>query len=277
MARPSPREILARPFRASPGAADRLLGLLAAIPPTAEAASDQPGDDARRIARRAAAKAAASAGALALPPGPLGWLTIAPELYAVWKIQAQLVADIAGVHGRHGQLDREQMLHCLFSHTAAKPLQDLVIRVGQRFVVRRAPLPTLYAIVNEIAIRVAQRSAGRSVYRWVPALGALGVAGYVYADTGRVAEAAIALCSTEVIISGDGDAAVPAAKTSRRTPATSRRPKVSSADRPAADTGPRRATRAATSAAPKPASGKTGSVAAPAKTGRKRARSTPPT
>ncbi len=203
MAKQSTREIFAKRISAQPGLVDRLLDLLASIPPTQEVRSDQPAVSARRIARRAAVKSASAAGALALPPGPLGWLTIAPELYAVWKIQAQMVSDIAGVHGKHAQLDREQMLYCLFSHTAAKAIQDLVIRVGQRYLVRRAPLPALYAIVNKIAIRVAQRSVGRMFSRWLPAVGALGVAGYVYVDTGRVADAAMALFAGEVTIEND--------------------------------------------------------------------------
>ena len=45
----------------------------------------------------AAAKAALAAGTLALPPGPLGWATIAPEMLAVWHIQRQLVEAAAHV------------------------------------------------------------------------------------------------------------------------------------------------------------------------------------
>ena len=45
-----------------------------------------------------------------MPPGPLGWLTIAPELLAVWKIQAQMVSDLAGVYGKAATLTREHMV-----------------------------------------------------------------------------------------------------------------------------------------------------------------------
>src|SRR5690606_24777320 len=131
------------------------------------------------------------------------WLTIAPELYAVWKQQAQLVSDIAGAYGKRQLLTREQMLYCLFSHTAAGAFRSLVIRVGERYVIRRAPLSALYAIANKIALRIAQRSAGRIVTRWVPALGALGVAGYVYYDTGKVADSSIELFSRDVKIEGE--------------------------------------------------------------------------
>jgi len=194
------RQIFAEPMAGTPGLADKLLDLIGNIPLSRESASDEPKARARSVARMAAVKSASTAGALALPPGPLGWLTIAPELYTVWKIQAQMVADIAGVYGKAETLNREQMLYCLFSHTAANAFSDLVIRVGQRYVVRRAPLSALYAIANKVAIRIAQRSAGRVVSRWVPALGALGVAGYVYFDTGRVADASMELFAADLQI-----------------------------------------------------------------------------
>jgi hypothetical protein len=121
----------------------------------------------------------------------------------VWKIQAQMVADIAGAYGKPELLSREQMLYSLFSHTAASAFRNLVVNVGERYLVRRAPLSALYAIGNKVALRIAQRSAGRIVTRWIPALGALGVAGYVYVDTGHVASTSIELFSADVRIEGE--------------------------------------------------------------------------
>jgi hypothetical protein len=37
---------------------------------------------------------------MALPPGPLGLATVIPDLLAIWKLQQQLVADIAAVFGK---------------------------------------------------------------------------------------------------------------------------------------------------------------------------------
>src|SRR5438034_5609528 len=76
--------------------AEAILHFIGRIPSTDELKSDNPLDRARAIATSAATKAAITAGSLALPPGPFGWVTILPELIAIWKIQAQVVADIAG-------------------------------------------------------------------------------------------------------------------------------------------------------------------------------------
>ena len=120
--------------------AEAILNFVGFVPNTGERKSRDPERDARRIANSAAAKAAVTAGSLALPPGVLGWLTILPELVAVWKIQAQMVADIAGIYGQKASLSREQMIYCLFRHTAAQAVRDLVVRVGERFLVRQVSL-----------------------------------------------------------------------------------------------------------------------------------------
>src|SRR5262245_51327413 len=93
---------------------------LSEVPDTVELVSATPEARAREIARHAARKAALFAGGLALPPGPLGYITILPDLVGIWKIQAQMVADIAGTFGGKTHLGREQMLYCLFRHAAAQ-------------------------------------------------------------------------------------------------------------------------------------------------------------
>ena len=175
-----------------------LLDLVSAIPSARERALDDPQARVAEIVRAAKTKAALASGSLALPPGPLGWATVLPEIYAVWKIQAQMVSDLAALHGRKSQLSREQMLYCLFRHTGAQLFRDLVMRVGERYLVRRLPVRSLYAVVNKIGIRLTQRSIGRAVSRFVPVLGAAGVAGYSWYDTRQVARTAIELFTRDI-------------------------------------------------------------------------------
>lgn len=175
-----------------------ILDLVSGIPRARERAVGEPAQRADEIVRAAKAKAALASGSLALPPGPLGWATVLPEIYAVWKIQAQMVSDLAALHGRKSQLSREQMLYCLFRHTGAQLFRDLVMRVGERYLVRRLPVRSLYAVVNKIGIRLTQRSIGRAVSRVVPLLGAAGVAGYSWYDTRQVARTALELFRREI-------------------------------------------------------------------------------
>jgi hypothetical protein len=173
--------------------AESILDFVGRIPPTAEQESQLPADRVRLIGNKAATKAALTAGTLALPPGPLGWMTILPELVAVWKIQAQMVSDIAAVYGKKTYLTREQMLYCLFRHMAAQAVRDLVVRVGDRVLLRRVSLQALEGIVRKVGVRVSQRTIGKGIARWLPIAGALGVGAYAYFDTGQVAATAIDL------------------------------------------------------------------------------------
>jgi hypothetical protein len=53
----------------------------------------RPYERAKEITQKACAKAAAVSGGLALPVGPLGMLTVLPDLIIVWRIQAQMVVS----------------------------------------------------------------------------------------------------------------------------------------------------------------------------------------
>jgi hypothetical protein len=184
-----------------------ILDFVSEVPDSAVGNSKQPATEARRLADRAARRAAVTAGSLALPPGPLGWLTLLPELIAIWKIQAQMVSDIAAAYGRHAALGREQMLWCLFRHTAAQAFRDLVVRMGDRLVFRRMSHGVIERVARQIGIKLTQRTLGKGASRWLPAIGALGVGAYAYYDTRQVAGTAIALFESDIVMEQlDGDA-----------------------------------------------------------------------
>ena len=142
------------------------------------------------IAREAARNAALVSASLALPPGPLGMLTVLPDLFVIWKIQRQLVADIFALHGRTVELTRTHMLYCLFRHMASQVLRDVVVRAGERAIVRQLSSQALTSTLQSLGMSVAQRIAGTSVSRWVPLAGAAAVGAYAYWDTLQVARTA---------------------------------------------------------------------------------------
>jgi hypothetical protein len=183
--------------------ADAILDFLGKIPISSKLRSRNPGQDARSAATAAAIQASLAAGTLALPPGPLGWLTILPEMIAIWKIQAQLVADIAAIYGKTTNLSQEQMIFCLFRHSAAQAVRDLVVRVGERVLVKPLSLQGFQKIAQKIGIKVTERAIGKGVSRWLPIIGAVGVAGYAYYDTTQVARTAIDFFSSNFSIELD--------------------------------------------------------------------------
>ena len=170
-----------------------IIELLGQVPGTDEVPVDDVGARARAVTKAAANKAALTAGTLALPPGPLGWLTIVPELVAIWRIQAQMVADLSGVFGVNARLSREQMLYCLFRHAAAQAVRDLVVRVGGRLIAQDVPLRVLERVAQAIGLRVTKRLIGGGLARWLPVVGAVGVGAYAWYDTRQVARSAVRL------------------------------------------------------------------------------------
>ncbi|TXI20358.1 MAG: hypothetical protein E6Q67_09285 [Roseateles sp.] len=172
---------------------DQVLALVTAPVKSTQAAQAQPQAAARALIDTAARRAALTAGALALPPGPLGWATLLPEMLGVWQLQRQLVADLAALHGRSASLGPTQMLWCLFRHTAAQALRDLAVRVGDRLLVQPVTRLLLPQLARAVGLQLGQQVLGRTVGRWVPLAGATAVAAYAYWDTRQVGRAACEL------------------------------------------------------------------------------------
>jgi hypothetical protein len=123
----------------------------------------------------------------------------------VWRIQSQMIADIAGAYGKSARLTQEQMVYCLFRHAAAQVVRDLVTRVGERLVFRRATLRVLQSVALRLGVKVTQRVIAKSVARWLPIVGSVGVAGYAYYDTAQVGATAVELFQHDSGSDGDHD------------------------------------------------------------------------
>ena len=190
-------------LKAGPRIAEAILDYVGQIPFSTELASGRAETRARAIAGTAARRAAVTTSGLSLPPGPLGWLTLLPELRSLWQLQTQMVADIAACHGKSAELGREEMIYCLFRHTDAQAVRDLVAQIGQRFVVQRASRPQVQAIVLKIGMHIAQRLIGKGISRWVPVFGALGAGAYAYYDTSQVADTAIEFFTGVIDVQGE--------------------------------------------------------------------------
>jgi hypothetical protein len=187
---------------------DQLISVLervtSTVPSSPEAQQSDPATRAQELTLAAASNAGAVAGALALPPGPLGLLTVIPDLVAVWNIQRQLVADIAACYGKTAELHRETMIYCLFRHAAAQVVRDLVVRLGTRLLLRRATVASMERSLQRIGVAVSRRALTRSVGRWLPVAGAVGVGAYAFYDTVQVGRTARELFESDIVDDGGG-------------------------------------------------------------------------
>ena len=188
----------AAPNAASIQLAEAIIKVVSHVPPTREPHAQSPHLRAAEIAKRTKRRTAAVSAAAALPPGPLGWLTLLPEAVTVWRMQAQMVADIAAAYGRSATLTPEVMLHCLFQHAANRAIGGLVVRVGERVLVHRLSLQSLQPVARAVAMRITQRTMARGIARWVPGVGSIVVGTYAWFDTGTVARTAIDVFSRPI-------------------------------------------------------------------------------
>jgi hypothetical protein len=182
---------------------DAVLDLVLYVPESKEATLAQPADRAHAISRAAARNASLISGSLSLPPGFLGWLTVVPELVSIWKLQAQMVSDIATVYGKRQTLGREQMIYCLFKHVSAQLFRDVVVRVGERVLVRRTSLIFLQNLAKSVGVQVSKTVLSKGAARFVPLLGAVTVGAYAYFDTLQVAKTAVDLFERDIVIDAD--------------------------------------------------------------------------
>ena len=173
--------------------------VLADIPPPEAGRAELPDGAARAIARSAAKRAAMLSGSLALPPGPLGFVTLLPDLYLIWQTQRQMVSDIFGVYGRSAELTRTHMLYCLFRHAASHVVRDVAVRGAERLVIRQLSGGALRSALGAVGVSVSQRLAGNAAGRWIPIAGAAAVGAYAYWDTLQVANTAQKLLTSPVL------------------------------------------------------------------------------
>lgn len=179
---------------------DAIMNLISAVPSSTEVNSATPDARARLLARNAARVSASISGGAAMAPGPLGMLTLLPDIVGVWRIQAQMVSDIAAVYDKTATLTRQHMVYCLFKHSAAQLLRDVIVREGARYLVLPMTLRMMRSLVSKIGIKVGQRTVSKALARYAPVVGAVGVGAYAYYDTKKVAETAIKLFSSEVLV-----------------------------------------------------------------------------
>ncbi len=173
--------------------ADAILELVVQVPASDEPTQQHPAERAHAIARATARKASLLAGSLSLPPGWLGWVTVLPEMVGVWRLQAQMVADIAAVYGQHHTLGREHLLYCLFKQLSAQLFRDIAVRMGERVVVRPTTVKVLQTLAQKLGGMLAVAALRKGASRFVPLLGAVSVGAYAYYDTLQVAQNAVAL------------------------------------------------------------------------------------
>lgn len=169
-----------------------LFELITDIPESLYSPTENSDDKINKLIRQAAVKASMVSATLSVPAGVTGVLTSIPDIAAIWRIQAQLVSDIAATYGKFAQLSREAMVWCLFRHSAAQLVRDIAVRTGSRIVVQKLSLAALEALLKKIGLKISTKILGKIALRAIPAIGAIGNGAYSFYDTYEVGKTAAA-------------------------------------------------------------------------------------
>ena len=169
-----------------------IFDLITNIPESIYVSSLDPDSRVKLITQRASFKAATVSTTLSIPAGFTGVLTAIPDIAAIWRIQAQLVADIAATYGKIALLSREAMVWCLFRHSAAQLLRDVAVRTGSRVVVQKLSTTALKKVIEKVGLKISSTFLSKSLLRAIPAIGAIGNGAYAYYDTTEVGKTAAA-------------------------------------------------------------------------------------
>ena len=78
----------------------------------------------------------------------------------------------------------------------------MITRVGERVVVNGTSLRALEAILTKVGVTTTERLLERGAARFIPVVGALGVAAYAYYDTRQVGHTAMDLFGQEIVAAG---------------------------------------------------------------------------
>lgn len=106
--------------------------------------------------------------AAALPPGPIGLVTIVPEIIAVTKIQMNLIYSIAAYHGNQGKLNHTLVVLIFANEAGLFVGRQLLKKAGARVIVRALGSKAIRPIAQKVAARIGARITQRFVGRWIP-------------------------------------------------------------------------------------------------------------
>ena len=180
-----------------------LTQLTGGVPRTNEPKAMRPEQRAEIIARRAAGQVAALTASTLNPDELEAMFDYVPNLISAWRIQAQMVADIASAFGRKEPISHEELTACLMTHLTktavreysknrpiahpcdALTLTDLVQRASEKGVQLRGK------VLQHIGQAVLERAIDNALSKLAPLAGTAVACANSLFDTEAVARTAV--------------------------------------------------------------------------------------
>ncbi|TGM63874.1 hypothetical protein EHQ94_14645 [Leptospira meyeri] len=159
----------------------------------------QPPDDLiRELVQNASFKSGLISATCSLPPGPLGILSILPELLFMYRIQGHLILDIAALYGKEVQVTKELLLYCLFKHGGAHVFRKIIEESSLKILIRPTTVRVFQTLLEKLGLLISKSIIRKQFARWIPIGGAVVTGTFAYYDTKRVGKTAMDLFSKEI-------------------------------------------------------------------------------
>ncbi|MCW7488201.1 hypothetical protein [Leptospira meyeri] len=159
----------------------------------------QPPDDLiRELVQNASFKSGLISATCSLPPGPLGILSILPELLFMYRIQGHLILDIAALYGKEVQVTKELLLYCLFKHGGAHVFRKIIEESSLKILIRPTTVKVFQTLLEKLGLLISKSIIRKQFARWIPIGGAVVTGTFAYYDTKRVGKTAMDLFSKEI-------------------------------------------------------------------------------
>ncbi|XDD54053.1 hypothetical protein AB3N62_16505 [Leptospira sp. WS4.C2] len=152
----------------------------------------------QELVQNASFKSGLVSATCSLPPGPLGILSILPELLFVYRIQGHLILDIAALYGKEVQVTRELLLYCLFKHGGAHVFRKIIEESSLKILIRPTTVRVFQTMLEKLGILISKSIIRKQFARWIPIGGAVVTGTFAYYDTKRVGQTAMDLFSKEI-------------------------------------------------------------------------------
>jgi uncharacterized tellurite resistance protein B-like protein len=147
--------------------------------------------DVETIINTSSAENAVRSGILAFAPGPLGLITIIPDLVMSMESQINMIYDIGVAHGKEELMTKETILSLALLSGGGSMGISLLTQQAGKLVVKKAAVKIIQNTAKAVGIKLTAGAVKSSVASYVPLLGGLAIGvwvKYVTDELGRSSE-----------------------------------------------------------------------------------------
>ena len=177
------------------------------------------------IITNAALMAGSVSAVASIPPGPIGWLTILPDLLAVTKIQMNLIFKIAKYYGQEDKVTKttialvfarftgvqaviseaqREVGKRIFEQTTIKASEKIIMKGLEKvnvLVIERMTYEPLRKLLQKISQRIAGQVSSKIIGRWLIGISSVIFGTLSYKNTKKIAAVAVELFSKQIELS----------------------------------------------------------------------------